>query len=147
VLLEKRKLSLCGVFALLCCEGTMGCAGSKQNGVQPINGGSKGPALILPDFKVREEGVGVLIRVRGLNAKEKSEEATQFMQLQSETQVRVPTSKLTPTEHTFAYDAVLGEQTSQTQVYALCGAKVISTALSGCNATLFAYGQTGKLRV
>jgi hypothetical protein len=45
--------------------------------------------------------------------------------------------------HTFRFDHVLGQQTSQSQVFDLVGQPVVDACLQGINATVFAYGQTG----
>lgn len=44
----------------------------------------------------------------------------------------------------FAYDYVLGQKSSQEQVYDSCIADLLSGYLSGYNATVMAYGQTGS---
>ena len=46
--------------------------------------------------------------------------------------------------HTFKFDHVLGENTTQEQVFERVGGQVIASCLSGINATVFAYGQTGS---
>ena len=46
--------------------------------------------------------------------------------------------------HTFRFDHVLGQQTTQAQVFELVGQPVVDACLRGINATVFAYGQTGS---
>lgn len=46
--------------------------------------------------------------------------------------------------HTFRFDHVLGQQTTQSQVFELIGQPVVDACLRGINATVFAYGQTGS---
>ena len=50
--------------------------------------------------------------------------------------------------HRFAFDRVLGEDSTQYNVYEESAAGLINEVLSGYNATVFAYGQsgTGKVR-
>jgi Kinesin motor domain len=62
-------------------------------------------------------------------------------------QLLLPASKLNPAERAFAYDAVLPEGASQSDVYTQCGPRLLAKALQGYDATLFAYGQTGTLTV
>nr|CAD7567994.1 unnamed protein product [Timema californicum] len=45
---------------------------------------------------------------------------------------------------TFAFDAVLGEASSQEDVYECFGRPVVEKVLEGYNGTIFAYGQTGS---
>ena len=46
--------------------------------------------------------------------------------------------------HTFRFDHVLGQPTTQAQVFELVGQPVVDACLRGINATVFAYGQTGS---
>ena len=45
--------------------------------------------------------------------------------------------------HTFAFDHVYGESSSQAELYETTARPVVDSCLEGYNATIFAYGQTG----
>ena len=45
--------------------------------------------------------------------------------------------------HTFAFDHVYGEESSQAELYETTARPVVESCLEGYNATIFAYGQTG----
>lgn len=49
--------------------------------------------------------------------------------------------------HSFVFDHVYDEQSSQKKVYETTARSVVNSALQGYNATIFAYGQTGTGRL
>ena len=51
---------------------------------------------------------------------------------------------LTVGEKVFNYDYVFKEETTQTEIYALCVSRLVDSCFKGYNATIFAYGQTGS---
>eukprot|EP00903_Cladosiphon_okamuranus_P013866 g12901.t1 len=93
---------------------------------------------------VRDQGVVVLVRIRPTSQSERERGQRSFLQVQGATQLHVPASKITPTEKTCTFDAVLPYTTKQEQVYRVAGPQLIQNLLQGFNATMIAYGQTGS---
>ncbi|CAM9427792.1 unnamed protein product, partial [Phaeothamnion confervicola] len=104
---------------------------------------SEEETLLLPP--VQEEGVMVLVRFRPLNEREKEGEG--WIEVNGErNEVRVlkgGTGKMNETK-TFAFDAVLPPSCGQQRIFDLAAPPIVSKALQGFNATMFAFGQTGS---
>jgi hypothetical protein len=59
--------------------------------------------------------------------------------MQSKLQVAVAEGKLGETK-SFQFDVILGEDSTQTQVYGLAAQPIVAEMLSGYNASIFCYG-------
>ena len=92
------------------------------------------------------DSIKVLVRVRPLNDNERTEgRGESTVEILSNNQLTVSTNDHRKT-FTCTYDAVLGPQASQAQVYDAVK-ECTNAVLSGMNCTIFAYGQTGSGKV
>lgn len=92
--------------------------------------------------KRKEESIKVLVRVRPLSDAESGEEDG-VIDIQDGTSLSVLDGKKS---FQCAYDAVLGFNSNQADVYATVR-ECTSSVLDGFNSTIFAYGQTGSGKV
>jgi kinesin family protein 11 len=95
--------------------------------------------------KKDDTSVKVVVRLRPLNAKEKRGQTlpvvTASTQRNEVTVVKGISTKAT--RHSYHFDSVLTEFTSQSEVFKASLAPMIKDVLKGFDATCFAYGQTG----
>eukprot|EP00250_Pteridium_aquilinum_P021326 c25089_g1_i1 orf=2-2848(-) len=85
----------------------------------------------------QDNGVKVIIRLRPLNQREESEEATQIVE-------RISRDSLFLADQNFTFDYVAGQDASQQSVYEMVGQPLVENCLQGFNSSIFAYGQTGS---
>lgn len=137
----------------------------KKRKATPSGGAAAGSAVcqVVDESAVgSSENVKVLVRIRPKNSVEREagsfDTCTVFdidrEQTQQDTLFFRPVGEGAPSVaaelrhethgHTFRFDHVLGQQTSQVQVFELVGQPVVDACLRGINATVFAYGQTGS---
>lgn len=83
--------------------------------------------------------VGVALRVRPLNNKEKNEGSG--ICLSVDTKIKVITIG---SDRTFTFDQVFGIESTQDEVFQGCAKDLVMTVFKGYNATILAYGQTGS---
>eukprot|EP00466_Bigelowiella_natans_P005292 jgi/Bigna1/75626/fgenesh1_pg.36_\ len=84
--------------------------------------------------------VKVCVRIRPLVAREEAEGCQERLDaLKEEKQITVR-----DTSKRFAFDYVLGTNSSQSEVYSSCVVPLLQSALKGYNSTVLAYGQTGS---
>ena len=86
-----------------------------------------------------KESVRVVCRVRPQNSKEVTSGGVQCLKL-------TPNSVDVNSEeglHSYAFDRVYGPDSTQQSVFEYTATPLIHDVLSGYNATIFAYGQTG----
>lgn len=94
------------------------------------------------------ENVSVYIRVRPLNKKEKSENVTNVIHLDTNENLLAlvkPYSRNEKAEKpkTFKFDHIFSETTTQIEIYRRVALPIVDKVLNGYNGTIFAYGQTG----
>ena len=90
---------------------------------------------------VGDSNIKVVVRVRPRNDREASMGGAICVQSQNSSSLRL----IPPAEpHSFAYDHVAGETSSQQDMYAVAGREIVDNCLRGFNGCLFAYGQTGS---
>ncbi len=87
------------------------------------------------------ENVKVVCRVRPSNNREALEGGVTCVRLGPDS-VEVETKEAGPGSYQF--DRVFGMDSTQQQVFDYAAVPLISDVLAGYNATIFAYGQTGK---
>lgn len=90
-----------------------------------------------PSVDPSDSGVKVIVRVRPLNRKEASEEASSVVQ-------KLSIDSLSLGEQQFTFDSVAGETESQQAVFEMVGRPMVENCLAGFNSSIFAYGQTGS---
>ena len=87
------------------------------------------------------ENVRVVVRVRPSNNKELAiANQTNCVKLQDQL-LEIAVEEAT---HNFQFDRVFGPESNQLEVFEYTAIPLIIDVLSGYNATIFAYGQTGK---
>ncbi|XP_064401804.1 kinesin heavy chain-like isoform X2 [Halichondria panicea] len=84
--------------------------------------------------------IRVVCRVRPLNTKEKAN-SDFVVKFPSASTVELTTHQR---NHSYTYDHVLNDTSSQPEVYAVAAKPLVNDVLSGYNATIFAYGQTSS---
>jgi hypothetical protein len=87
------------------------------------------------------DNVKVVIRIRPLNDREVHEGSRRCLVAQVERSAITLEAK--PKPKTFTYDFVADEDISQDEIFQVVGKPITTSCLSGYNATVFAYGQTG----
>jgi len=90
-------------------------------------------------------GVQVVVRVRPLNSKEKQGNTVPIVSSSSQRNEVTLIRGLGPksTKHTFTFDKVFNEFTSQQEVFEQTLAPLVTDVFKGFESTVFAYGQTG----
>eukprot|EP00286_Rhodomonas_abbreviata_P022339 CAMPEP_0181297716 /NCGR_PEP_ID=MMETSP1101-20121128/5394_1 /TAXON_ID=46948 /ORGANISM="Rhodomonas abbreviata, Strain Caron Lab Isolate" /LENGTH=396 /DNA_ID=CAMNT_0023402683 /DNA_START=162 /DNA_END=1348 /DNA_ORIENTATION=- len=88
-----------------------------------------------------ERGISVLCRIRPLNAKEIREKSEIAVNVAED---GVGVDLIGSEKMHFDFDAVVGSDCSQEDVYNRCAKSVVEDYLEGFNGTVFAYGQTGS---
>lgn len=90
------------------------------------------------------EKVRVVVRVRPFNNKELAiASSTTCVKLQEQS-LEISVDEAV---HNFQFDRVFGPESNQLEVFEYTATPLILDVLSGYNATIFAYGQTGYLKV
>jgi hypothetical protein len=103
------------------------------------------PSLCLPLLQVpRSSTAQVICRFRPLNDREQAEQGSVRCVEYSTDGRGVGVNTADRAKHTFGFDYVFGEDSTQEDVYAAAGRPIIAAALEGFNACLLAYGQTGS---
>ena len=84
--------------------------------------------------------IEVVCRFRPQNDLEKKENGGECINL------RAPAVDVTceGTKHEFTFDAVFGQDSTQTEIYERVGKPVVENLFKGFNGTIFAYGQTAS---
>ncbi|KAI5055753.1 hypothetical protein GOP47_0029274 [Adiantum capillus-veneris] len=96
--------------------------------------------------KATEEKIFVTVRVRPLNAKELSKHDFSVWECLDDSTISYSYSMAERASfpQTYCFDKVFGAETTTKQVYEIGAKDVALSALSGKNATIFAYGQTSS---
>ncbi|KAA0161357.1 hypothetical protein FNF31_03817 [Cafeteria roenbergensis] len=105
------------------------------------HGASASPAT---PSKESRDNIKVICRFRPLNARERREQGDDRCAVYGEAGTAVSLHTADQASHTFRFDKVFDEASTQEQVYAAAGRPVIAAALEGFNSCLLAYGQTGS---
>lgn len=98
------------------------------------------------DNSKKEECVSVAVRCRPISQKEKSAGHTQVVEMwpdQGTVIIRNPKQDHKDPVKTFTFDAVYDWNSKQHELYDEMVRPLVESVLSGFNATIFAYGQTG----
>lgn len=85
------------------------------------------------------ENVRVVCRIRPTNAKEIANGGSTCVKF-TDTSIEVGVDD---GSHTFAFDRIFGMESTQMEVFEYTAVPLVADVLSGYNATIFAYGQTG----
>ncbi|GBG71609.1 hypothetical protein CBR_g9025 [Chara braunii] len=85
-----------------------------------------------------DSGVKVILRVRPMNKRELLGGAERVVLQESKCSLSVNNEQL------YTFDYILGEDSTQTQVFQGVGKAIVNTCLTGLNSSIFAYGQTGS---
>ena len=93
-------------------------------------------------MKPKSECVKVAIRVRPMNAREKSEKSTICVEVDEQNNTVAVTSQKSDTK-TFQFDYVYPMDSTQRRVYDEVAFPIVDSIFQGYNGTVFAYGQTG----
>jgi kinesin family protein 1/kinesin family protein 3/17 len=96
-----------------------------------------------PTSNEEETTVRVAVRCRPFNSKEKANGETSCVKIYSDQVVLVNPAN-SGEEHSFAFDMVIDENSTQESVWLNVGVPILNKAFSGYNGTIFAYGQTGS---
>jgi kinesin family protein 1/kinesin family protein 3/17 len=96
-----------------------------------------------PTNNEEETTVRVAVRCRPFNSKEKANGETSCVKIYSDQVVLVNPANSSE-EHSFAFDMVIDENSTQESVWVNVGVPILNKAFSGYNGTIFAYGQTGS---
>nr|CAD7202070.1 unnamed protein product [Timema douglasi] len=101
--------------------------------------------LIKPEL-TNEDNIRVVVRIRPLSEKEIRSRFKNIIRIDHPNHISILNLTHNGDEcpKTFAFDAVLGEASSQEDVYECFGRPVVEKVLEGYNGTIFAYGQTGS---
>eukprot|EP00210_Caulerpa_lentillifera_P002145 g2059.t1 len=91
--------------------------------------------------KNSNDSVKVLVRIRPPSAKELNQENQLSVHKTSDTSLQLATNEGV---RNFVYDAVIGDEVSQTDFFQAHAANIVERCLSGYNGCIFAYGQTGS---
>ena len=98
----------------------------------------------LPESRIMPENsaevnVSVAVRIRPLLPKEKLASEQSCVRI-------VPSSNqlILGKDRAFTFDCILSSKTTQDEVYKRCVSGLVKGCFEGYNATVFAYGQTGK---
>eukprot|EP00232_Nephroselmis_pyriformis_P027807 CAMPEP_0182868996 /NCGR_PEP_ID=MMETSP0034_2-20130328/9656_1 /TAXON_ID=156128 /ORGANISM="Nephroselmis pyriformis, Strain CCMP717" /LENGTH=520 /DNA_ID=CAMNT_0025001431 /DNA_START=259 /DNA_END=1818 /DNA_ORIENTATION=- len=106
------------------------------------------PAAAGPEPETAPEtNVKVAVRCRPIKANEDGQKSVFRKQMGGENedqQQAVVEDPDTGALHTYVYDYVYDEESTQEQVYKDLGAPILDKAMDGFNGTIFAYGQTGS---
>jgi hypothetical protein len=87
----------------------------------------------------QRENVRVVCRIRPTNQKEINSGGTTCVKF-NDTTIEVGVDD---GSHTFAFDRIFGMESTQIEVFEYTAVPLVTDVLSGYNATIFAYGQTG----
>eukprot|EP00210_Caulerpa_lentillifera_P000746 g722.t1 len=87
------------------------------------------------------DSVKVLVRIRPPSAKELKEENLLSVHKTSDASLQLVTNE---GHKNFAFDAVIGDDVSQSHLFTMYAANIVERCLSGYNGCIFAYGQTGS---
>jgi hypothetical protein len=90
-----------------------------------------------------DTNVRVAVRCRPLNERERNmpDMAKCVVITQQQLIITGPNGE----DHSFAFDNVFDEKSTQPQVWEAIGEPILNKAFCGYNGTIFAYGQTGRL--
>nr|CAD7258690.1 unnamed protein product [Timema shepardi] len=112
---------------------------------QPEVSGSQNCLMIKPEL-TNEDNIRVVVRIRPLSEKEIRSRFKNIIRIDHPNHISILNLTHNGDERpkTFAFDAVLGEASSQEDVYECFGRPVVEKVLEGYNGTIFAYGQTGS---
>nr|CAD7428733.1 unnamed protein product [Timema monikensis] len=101
--------------------------------------------MIKPEL-TNEDNIRVVVRIRPLSEKEIRSRFKNIIRIDHPNHISILNLTHNSDEHpkTFTFDAVLGEASSQEDVYECFGRPVVEKVLEGYNGTIFAYGQTGS---
>jgi centromeric protein E len=96
-----------------------------------------------------EEGITVAIRMRPLNRVEGDKQRVwkvlpQYSSVSQTTKNGKPLTEKLTGKTFFTYDKTFGEEASTADVYENVAKNIVSSAVSGLNGTIFAYGQTSS---
>eukprot|EP00798_Chlamydomonas_sp_ICE-L_P005743 gene5742-6036_t len=95
----------------------------------------------MEEYEFDGDSVQVVVRVRPANMNELEQGAERSCVSVSGT--RRMTLRTAATSGNFEFDAVLGENSTQEEVFELVGLPMVEHCLTGYNSSIFAYGQTG----
>ncbi len=93
-----------------------------------------------------DTNIKVAVRCRPLNSKERNNGEPTCAKIYPEQIVLINPDNKTE-EHSFAFDLVFPEDVTQEEVWLKVGQPILGKAISGYNSTIFAYGQTGKIKL
>nr|CAD7400292.1 unnamed protein product [Timema cristinae] len=101
--------------------------------------------MIKPEL-TNEDNIRVVVRIRPLSEKEIRSRFKNIIRIDHPNHISILNLTHNSDEHpkTFTFDAVLGEASSQEDVYECFGRPIVEKVLEGYNGTIFAYGQTGS---
>lgn len=88
------------------------------------------------------DNIQVMVRVRPLNSRERSEEAKSCITVDEETRTSLAID-CKPDQKIFSYDWIGGESTTQQMIFEVVGMPMVAACLEAFNCCIFAYGQTG----
>nr|CAD7441244.1 unnamed protein product [Timema bartmani] len=102
--------------------------------------------LMVKHELTNEDNICVVVRIRPLSEKEIKSRFKNIIRIDHPNHISILNLTHNGDERpkTFAFDAVLGEASSQEDVYECFGRPVVEKVLEGYNGTIFAYGQTGS---
>nr|CAD7453692.1 unnamed protein product [Timema tahoe] len=102
--------------------------------------------LMVKHELTNEDNIRVVVRIRPLSEKEIKSAFKNIIRIDHPNHISILNLTHNGDERpkTFAFDAVLGESSSQEDVYECFGRPVVEKVFEGYNGTIFAYGQTGS---
>lgn len=96
---------------------------------------------------VSQDNIRVYCRIRPLNAQEKRTsggECIRISECGTEVGIVTPNDHYGPVAEQFAFAKVFGPQSHQEDVFSTAAVPLIANVFAGYNATILAYGQTGR---
>ena len=90
-----------------------------------------------------DTNIKVAVRCRPLNSKERNNGEPVCVKIFPD-QIVMTNPANAGEEHSFAFDLVFNEDSTQIEVWNKVGQPILNKAIQGYNSTIFAYGQTGN---